>query len=266
MSDPQKRDLLLAIDVGNTNTQFGLLANGNVLADFRMETRRHRTYDEYWALMDPLLKRQGIEWERVNQVVISCVVPPALMPLAHLATMATGKEPLVVDHRLDTGLKLLYHRPEEMGADRVVNAAYAHHRWGAAIVVDFGTATTLDVVNDQGEYLGGCIVPGVSISMDALFMHASRLPRIEVERPDHVIGRSTEEAMRSGVYFGYVSMVDGLVERMRKEAGIVGRVIATGGLASRVHGDSRTVDEVLPELPLLGMAWLATRHETMQKA
>lgn len=262
MSDLLARDLLLAIDVGNTNTQFGLLRGDEVVADFRLETRRHRTFDEYWALMEPLIRRVGLSWNQVAQVVISCVVPPALRPLMQLAVAASGREALVVDHRIDTGLKLRYHRPEEMGADRVVNAAYAFHRWGANIVVDFGTATTLDVVNDQGEYLGGCIVPGVSISMDALFLHASRLPRIEVERPDHVIGRSTEEAMRSGVYFGYVSMVDGLVERMRAEAGIVGRVIATGGLASRVRSDSRTVDEVLPELPLLGMAWLAARNKT----
>ncbi len=258
MSDPLRSELLLAIDVGNTNTQFGLLRGEQLVADFRMESRRHRTFDEYWAMMDPLVRRQGLSWDQISQVVISCVVPPALRPLMELARQATGREALVVDHRLHTGLTLRYHRPEEMGADRVVNAAYAYHRWGACIVVDFGTATTLDVVNQAGEYLGGCIVPGVNISMDALFMHASRLPRIEVERPEHVIGRSTEEAMRSGVYFGYVSMVDGLVERMREEAGIVGSVIATGGLASRIRGDSRTVNEVLTELPLVGMAWLAS--------
>jgi len=215
--------------------------------------------------MEPLFRREGLSWNEVTEVVISCVVPPAREPLCQLARKATGAEPLVIDHTTDTGLTLLYHRPEEMGADRLVNAAYAFHRWGECIVVDFGTATTLDVVNAKGQYLGGCIVPGVSISMDALFSHASRLPRIDVRRPDHVIGRSTEEAMLSGVYFGYVSMVDGLVSRMREEAKIEGKVIATGGLAGRIRGDSTTVDEVMPELPLLGMAWLAARRQEQRR-
>jgi type III pantothenate kinase len=244
------------VDVGNTNTVFGLFEDDALVADFRVETRRNRTGDEYYAMMEPLIRRAGFPLSGVGAVVVGSVVPRALYPLEQLSIMVTGRKPVVVDHRMETGLKLLYHRPEEMGADRVIDAAYAYRRFGASIVVDFGTATTFDVVNAAGEYLGGCIVPGISISMDALFAYASRLPSVEVSRPDHAIGRSTEEAMRSGVYYGYVAMVDGLVDRLRQEAGITGTVLATGGLARLIARDSKRIDAVLPNLTLDGMLML----------
>lgn len=248
--------VILAIDVGNTNTEMGLVAGGAVLASFRLETRRNRTYDEYRVFLGTALRLEGLEELKPERVVVSSVVPPALLSLRRLALGLTGSEPLVVDHRMRTGLKLKYHRPEEMGADRIVNAAYCYKHFGECIVVDFGTATTFDVVNINGEYLGGTISPGINISMDALFHNASRLPRVDVSRPERVVGRTTEEAMRSGVYFGYVSMVDGMVRRIREETGIGGPCLATGGLAGLIAGDSHEIDREIPDLALLGLAWL----------
>jgi type III pantothenate kinase len=170
--------------------------------------------------------------------------------MTEFARDVIGSEPLIVDHRLNVGVKLLYHRPEEMGADRLVNAAYAYQHYGASIIVDFGTATTFDVINAAGEYLGGCITPGIRISMDALFAYAARLPRIEVARPVNTIGRSTEEAMRSGVYYGYVAMVDGLVRRLAADLNDKLTVIATGGLATLIARDATTIDRVEPNLTL----------------
>lgn len=245
--------LVLAIDVGNTNTVFGVFCDGKLAGDFRVETRRNRTEDEYYAMLEPMFRRAKLALQDVTDVVMASVVPPACKPISRFSELISGKVPFEVDYRVDLGLKLLYHRPEEMGADRVVNAWYAWKTYGAAIVVDFGTATTFDVVSNKGEYLGGCITPGIRISMDALFTYASRLPRIEVERPGNIIGRSTEEAMQSGVYFGYVAMVDGLVRRLALAAGFEPTVVATGGLAQLIARDSETVSVVEPDLTLLGL-------------
>lgn len=256
MSDAHPSPLLLVIDVGNTNTVFGLYEDGALVADFRVETRRNRTGDEYYTLLEPLIRRTGYALGDVKAVVVSSVVPRALYPLSRMSRAITGEAPVTVDYAMDVGLKLKYHRPEEMGADRLVNAASAYRKFGGCIVVDFGTATTFDVVSADGEYLGGCITPGVAISMDALFAYASRLPTVEVSRPSRAIGRSTEEAMQSGVYFGYVAMVDGLVERLREEAGMAGEVVATGGLARLIARDSATITRVEPNLTLEGLAML----------
>ncbi|MBM4354876.1 MAG: type III pantothenate kinase [Deltaproteobacteria bacterium] len=248
--------MLLVIDIGNTNGVIGLFAGQTLVADFRIESRRNRTSDEYYALLEPMFRRAGYSMASVADVVVATVVPPTVYPLTRFAQELTGREPFFVDHRLDVGLKLLYHRPEEMGADRLVNAVYAWRKWGGSIVVDFGTATTFDVVNAAGEYLGGCIVPGIRISMDALFDYAARLPRIEVGRPDHAIGRSTEEAMKAGVYYGYVAMVDGLARRLQREAGFPARVIATGGLATMIAQDSEAIEVVDSNLTLLSLEML----------
>jgi len=248
--------LLLVIDVGNTNTVFGLYEECSLVADFRVETRRNRTGDEYYTLLEPLIRRSGYVLGDVKAIVVSSVVPRSVYPLSRMSRAITGEDPVTVDHAMDVGLKLKYHRPEEMGADRLVNAATAYRRFGGCVVVDFGTATTFDVVSSEGVYLGGCITPGVSISMDALFAYASRLPTVEVSRPERAIGRSTEEAMQSGVYFGYVAMVDGLVERLRNEAGMIGEVVATGGLAKLIARDSSTISKVEPNLTLEGLAML----------
>ncbi len=256
MSVQPDQTLLLVVDIGNTNTVFGLYDEATLLADFRVETRRNRTADEYYVTLEPLLRRAGYSLEQVADIVLSTVVPPSVFPMNKFAESVIGRRPVVVDHRMDVGLKLLYHRPEEMGADRLVNAAYAYRTYGACIVVDFGTATTFDVINGEGEYLGGTITPGIRISMDALFNYAARLPRIEVRRPDQTIGRSTEDAMRSGVYYGYVAMVDGLSRRLKEAAGIDLKVVATGGLAKLIAKDSTAIDIVEPNLTLDSLAML----------
>jgi len=248
--------LLLVIDIGNTNTVFGMFSDDQLIGDLRVETRRHRTSDEYYAMLEPLVRRMGYALSKVADVVLSTVVPPTIYPVTKLARLLCGRPPMVVDHLMNVGIELLYHRPEEMGADRLVNAAWAYRQFGASIVVDFGTATTFDVIDDRGRYLGGCITPGIRISMDALFMRAARLPRIDVARPRHVIGRSTEEAMQSGVYFGYVAMVDGLVSRLIETSGFEPQVVATGGLASLIARDSATITRVERNLTLLSLAHL----------
>ncbi len=256
MSEELESNLLLVVDIGNTNTVFGVFSGDSLVADFRIETRRNRTADEFYAVLEPLLRRSGYMLSMVGDIVMSTVVPPSVFPMTRFAQSVIGRAPVVIDHQVDVGLKLLYHRPEEMGADRVVNSVYAYRHHGASIVVDFGTATTFDVVNGAGEYLGGCITPGIRISMDALFNYASRLPRIEVARPEHVIGRSTEDAMRSGVYFGYVAMVDGLTRRLQESAGLKMTVVATGGLAGLIARDSESIDVVEPNLTLNSLAML----------
>lgn len=261
MSGRSDGDLLLVIDIGNTNTVFGLFADDALVADFRVETRRNRTSDEFYAILEPLVRRAGFTLAVVQDIVASTVVPPSYYPVNKLGETLIGRSPIFVDHRMDVGIKLAYHRPEEMGADRLVNAAYAHRRYGASVVVDFGTATTFDVVNEEGTYMGGCITPGIRISMDALFKYASRLPRIEVSRPEHAIGRSTEEAMRSGVYFGYVAMVDGLADRLKRDAGFDATVVATGGLAKLITRDSEAINVVESNLTLLGLHMLHKQHQ-----
>lgn len=252
--------LLLVADVGNTNVVFGVFAGPTLLTSIRLETRRDRTAEEYYALLMPLLSLKGVPADRFSAFFISSVVPPTARPLTELSMMLLGKPPLFVNQQTPTGIRLKYFRPSEVGADRIVNAAYSHARWGGCIIVDFGTATTFDVISPEAEYLGGCIVPGVRISMEALFTRASKLPRIDVAKPENAIGRSTEEAMQSGVYFGYVALVDGMVARLYDEAGFKGPVIATGGLASLVAQDSRAIEIVEPDLALLGLHWLHERN------
>ncbi len=252
MCENESKRLLVA-DVGNTNVVFGVFRDHRLEASIRVETRRDRTAEEYQATIVPLLQYRNIPWDQFGDFLISSVVPPAQRALSELGLILLGKAPRFVTSDMEAGVELRYHQPREMGADRIVNAGYCYHRWKGCIVVDFGTATTFDV-------LSPCIVPGVRISMEALFTRASRLPRIDVVRPDRAIGRSTEEAMQSGVYFGYVALVDGIVERVFAEAGFRGPVIATGGLASLVAGDSKAIEIVEPDLALLGLQWLYQRQ------
>ena len=260
MSDRSK-SLLLAVDVGNTNVHFGLFQGPELVADFRMETRKHRTSEEYLAFLDPLIRRAGLAMNDIEHSIVSCVVPPAMKAMREVGMLLTGEKPVFVDHEFDTGIDVLYVDPREMGPDRLVNAAYACRQWGDSIVVDFGTATTFDVVTAKGQYAGGCITPGIRVSMDALFTRASRLPRVEVSRPERTIGRSTQEAMLSGVYFGYVSMVDGLVSRLTRESGFEKpTVVATGGLAPLIAEDSRSIQRVEKEISLHGLKHLYDRR------
>lgn len=254
--------MLLVVDVGNTNTVLGVFDGSTLVHHWRIETRKSKTSDEYGVLIHELFRLERQDARDIGAAIVSCVVPPLLMTWDHVCQRFFGIKPLVVGPGMRTGMPVLYENPREVGADRIVNSVAAFERFkSAAIVVDFGTATTFDVINAHGAYLGGAIAPGIRISADALFHHASKLPRIDVARPRHVIGKNTVESMQSGILFGYVGLVDGLVQRMRKEihdSALV--VVATGGLAELVGRESVEIDHVLPLLTLEGLRILHERN------
>jgi type III pantothenate kinase len=245
--------MFLAIDVGNTHTVFGIFQEDALTHSFRMETRAHLTRDELLAFLSSIFSSNSLELNQVTQVGVACVVPTLLYPLSRLSRSLWGHDPFVVDHTMDSGITIKTFEPGEVGADRIVNASEAYRRLGASILVDFGTATTFDVVSPEGVYLGGCICPGITISMEALYQRASKLPRVHVLRPQRATGRTTVEAMQAGVYFGYAAMVDGLVKRLKSEADFNLKVAATGGLAPLIAKDSDEIDELLPDLTLEGI-------------
>jgi type III pantothenate kinase len=246
--------VLLAIDVGNTNTVLGVFAGADLCHQWRVETSQSRTYDEWGILVRQLFSARGLEPAAVKAIAISSVVPPLSFALEQMSQRYFGVKPLFVGPGVRTGLPILYDNPREVGADRVVNAVAAFHRWKRGlIVVDFGTATTFDAVSPRGEYLGGAIAPGVSISMEALFRNASKLPRVEFARPEHVVGKNTVASMQSGLVFGYVGLVDGICERMQAELTFPAHVVATGGLATLVAGLSKAIAEVDEHLTLDGL-------------
>jgi type III pantothenate kinase len=260
--------LLLAVDVGNTNISLGLFhltrdpdMPYRLLADWRLETRSGRTADEYTALLGELFRRAGLDLAAVKSVIVSSVVPPILAPIERLCRNALGVEPLVVGPGIKSGIKVLYENPREVGADRIVNAVAAYERWpGGAIVVDFGTATTFDVVSARGEYVGGVIAPGLTGAADALYQTTAKLPRVEIARPASVIGRNTVASMQSGLVFGYAGLVDAIVDRIRGEIDFSPRVVGTGGLAALVARETRTIDECDDMLTLQGLAILHDRN------
>ncbi|MCL6474494.1 MAG: type III pantothenate kinase [Firmicutes bacterium] len=246
--------MLLALDVGNTNIVVGVFDGQELVEHWRVRTDRERTADEHGLLVTHLLQYACLPPEGVKGIIISNVVPPMTDALLGMARRFFHVEPIFVSHELDLGVPIRYHNPSEVGADRLVNAVAAIHKYGApAIVVDFGTATTLDVISPLGEYLGGCIMAGVGISAEALFRTAARLPRIELVAPPHVIGRTTVEAMQSGILLGYAGAIDALVERIHKELGCETTVVATGGLAERIAAETRTIQHVDPWLTLEGL-------------
>ncbi|MCS6949351.1 MAG: type III pantothenate kinase [bacterium] len=246
--------MLLALDVGNTNIVVGVFDGQRLVEHWRVRTDRERTADEHGLLLTHLLQYASLPPEGIDGVIISNVVPPMTDALQGMARRFFRVEPLFVSHELDLGVPIRYHDPREVGADRLVNAVAAIHKYGApAIVVDFGTATTLDVVSPAGEYLGGCIMAGVGISAEALFRTAARLPRIELVAPAHVIGRTTVEAMQAGILLGYAGAIDALVERIHQELGCQTTVVATGGLAERIAAETRTIQHVDPWLTLEGL-------------
>ena len=258
--------MLLAVDVGNSNIVFGIFDGTRLGESWRVATLRGRTADELRVLVSRLFAESGLERALVSGVVLSSVVSPLTATITRMAQDAFGVETLVVDAS-NAGLPVRYQPPEDVGADRLVNGLAALDEYGGAgrsiIVVDFGTATTFDVISAAGDYAGGVICPGVEISADALFQRAARLPRVDVRRPEQVIGTSTVGSMRSGLYFGYVAMVDGLVARLRVELGD-GRPavsVATGGLAATIAAETGAIDHVRPDLTLHGLrlAWQRNR-------
>lgn len=256
------KDLLLCIDVGNTQTVLGLFRGKKVTSRWRIRSDRDRTADEYGHLIRDLLRGGGIDAGSLKGMAVSCVVPPARQALIDMATAAFGIDPLIVGPGIRTGMSILYDNPREVGADRIANAVAAYERFRTdLIVIDFGTAITFDVISASCEYLGGVIFPGIQISLDALFIKAAKLPRVELEKPARVVGRDTISSIQSGIVYGYAGLVDGLVARIGAETGVQARVVATGGLAKVIEGQCQTISEVLPDLTLEGLRILWERNQ-----
>ena len=246
--------MLLAIDTGNTQTVLGLFDGPKLRASWRVATRKDQTSDELGALFRALFAAEGIAPDAVDGVIVSSVVPDWNGVLAATAERTFARPALFVAPGVKTGLPILYENPHEVGADRIVNAVAAVARYGAPVIVlDFGTATTFDVVGPKAEYLGGVIAPGLGISAEALFQRAARLTRVDVRKPAHVIGRTTEESVQSGLFHGYVALVEGVVKRLRAELGVEAPVVATGGLAPVFRGELSMLTAVDPDLTLEGL-------------
>jgi type III pantothenate kinase len=255
--------MLLVIDVGNTNIVYGLFQGAELVRQFRVETGRGRTADEYAVVLRQLLAMNDIAANDVQAAVLASVVPALTEPMTELVRRAFDREALVVGPGIKTGMSILYENPREVGADRIVNAVAAYDKArGAVIVVDFGTATTFDCVTPRGEYLGGVIAPGIQISADALFSRAAKLPRVEIAKPPRVVGRNTVHSMQSGIVFGYVGLVDGMVHRLQEELGYSTAVIATGGLARLIAPLSKTIEEADDVLTLVGLRLLHERNQS----
>ena len=252
---------LLAVDVGNTNTVLGVFRDHTLAAHWRIQTVAQRTSDEYAVLLKTLMELDGFPWQSIDAGIISSVVPPTLFGLQQFFKKHCGGPALVVGPGIKTGMPILYENPREVGADRIVNsvAAFEEIR-NACIVVDFGTATTWDVVNPKGEYLGGVIAPGITISAEALYEHAAKLPRVELARPGKIIGRNTVSSMQAGLVYGYAGMVDKIVERIRAEVDYPMRCIATGGLAPLIATETTQIEATDELLTLKGLRILFTRN------
>ena len=254
--------MLLVIDAGNTNIVFAVHDGTEWRGTWRLATQSQRTSDEYGVWLEALITRIGIKTIDIDGAVIGTVVPAARYHLRRLCRDWFNVEPIVAQASLDWGFEIKVDTPEEVGADRLLNALAAHHQYrGPLVVIDFGTATTFDVVDRQGAYLGGVIAPGVNLSMDALHQAAARLPRVGIGRPQSVIGRATIPAMRSGIYWGYVGLIEGLLARIEGEFGEPLKAIATGGLAPLFAEGSLKLTTIDPDLTLDGLRLLSLRNK-----
>lgn len=252
--------MLLVIDIGNTNTSLGIYRDENLIAHWRLTTVRERTADEIGVLSRQMLDLSDIDYRRISAVIIASVVPPLNFAFQKMSESYFGHKAIFVDNTLDFGLKIKYNPPSDVGADRIVDAVAAIEKYGVpCIVVDFGTATTFDAINSRGEYLGGVIAPGITISSDALFQRAAKLPRVEIKRPEKVIGSTTVGSIQSGLYYGYAGLVDGILRRMLEELGEKTKVIATGGLAPLISQASELIETVDDTLTLEGLRLIYQR-------
>ena len=269
--------MLLALDVGNTNTVLGLFDSADTLvAHWRVSTHRTQTADEYGVLFTNLFNLHGLATSQVKDIIISSVVPPVESTLLQVCESYFKLKPLFVEPGIKTGMPVLVDNPAELGADRLVNAIAAFEKYGGpAIVVDFGTATTFDVISAKGEYLGGIISPGLGISADALFSRAARLGRVDIKRPPKVIGTTTVTHIQSGLYYGYIGLVDGILERIIAEmaqdpiqaprcGSTAPKILATGGLAPLIAGDSRYISTIDDMLTLDGLRLVFSRNQSAE--
>lgn len=255
--------MLLVIDVGNTNIVMGVFRDDRLIENWRVRTEYNTTEDEFNVLAAGLFARGGIDFHEIEKTIISCVVPPMVTILDSFSRKYLGHAPHWIDAKSYPGMPILYSNPNEVGADRIVNAVGAYHRYRTSlIVIDFGTATTFDVISANGEYLGGAISPGIGIASEALFAKASKLPRVEIfQPPGNVIGKDTIGSLQAGIIFGYAGLVDGMVGRIRTEMKAQPKVIATGGLARLIQNVSTSIEVVEPNLTLDGLKIIADSLE-----
>lgn len=246
--------MLLVIDVGNTDTVLGVYDGEELVHDWRIRTNADHTVDEYGILIYNLYNASRISSRAVQDIIISCVVPPMLNILEPLCQRYFNVKPMIVGPGIKTGMPIFYDNPKEVGADRIVNAVACFHKYERSlIIVDFGTATTFDYISPQGEYMGGCIAPGIMISTEALFSRTAKLPRVELTKPKNVIAKDTVSSMQAGIMYGYAGLVDGIVGRMKKEAASDPLVVATGGLATIIAPQATSIDRVEKMLTLEGL-------------
>ncbi len=246
--------MLLAVDIGNTNVTFGVFEGEELRATWRIATDVSKMADEYAALLLNLLRYQGLDTSDIKEIALCCVVPPLLGTFDELFQRYFHTSPLVVGPGVKTGVRIRQDNPKEVGPDRIANAAAAHHLYGGPVIItDLGTATTFDVVSKEGDHLGGVIATGIGTAAEALFTRAAVLPRVELIRPSRAIGTNTIAAMQSGIIFGYVGLVEGIVARIQQELGEKATVVATGGYAELIAGETAVIDQVNPDITLIGL-------------
>jgi type III pantothenate kinase len=246
--------MLLAVDIGNTNVTLGVFDGDKLRATWRMATDVNQMGDEYAALLLPLLNYQGMKASDIKEAAMCSVVPPLVGIFEELLERYFNVSPLVVRAGVKTGVRIVFENPREVGTDRIVNAAAAHHLYkGAVIVVDMGTGTTFDIVSKEGEFCGGVIAPGIGIAAQALYTRTAALPRVELVHPQKAIGSNTISAMQSGIVFGYIGLVEGLLARIQKELGEKALVVATGGYAELIARGTKVIDKVNPDITLVGL-------------
>lgn len=254
--------MLLAVDIGNTTIAVGIFEKKKLLKEWRVRSEREKTSDEYGIMLLELLRTSGLEPSMIKGVIISSVVPPLTPVFQSLSQDLFGLRALVVGPGLRTGMPILYENPGEVGADRIVASIAAFEKHGGpAIVVDFGTATTFDAITEKGEYQGGAIAPGIQISAEALYLKTAKLPRIEIAKPKKAIGRTTVTSMQSGLYFGYIGLVNAIIAEIKKELGIKAKVIATGGFAAQITPEVKAIDFHEPSLVLEGLRIIFERNK-----
>jgi len=246
--------MLLAIDIGNTNIILGMFEDEKLRATWRIATGLHRMADEYAVIMLSLLRQQGLDTPNINKIAICSVVPPLTTVFEELCQRYCNIDPLVIRAGVKTGVRIRMDNPAEVGADRIVDAAAAHHLYGGPVIItDFGTATTFDTVSREGDYLGGAIAPGLSTAAESLFARAAMLPRVELTRPERAIATNTVAAIQSGLIFGYVGLIEGIIARIQQELGEKARVVATGGLAKLIGKETPVIDTINTDLTLIGL-------------